>query len=204
MSEKDYLQDISEIKNMMSKSSQFISLSGLSGILAGIYALIGTVYAAYLLQGTDPYSSVTPSDLVPQLTLTAAVILVLAIGTAVLLTYFKAKKTGDIFWNATSRRLLLNFMIPLLSGGIFMLLLLKNHYYELLAPVTLLFYGLACVNAAKYTFRDIHYLGISMTVIGLVATAFPGFALFFWALGFGVCHIVYGSIMHYKYDRNPS
>jgi len=47
MNNKDYLKDISDIKNLMNRSSRFISLSGLSGILAGVYALIG----AYLANG---------------------------------------------------------------------------------------------------------------------------------------------------------
>jgi len=45
MEPKDYLKDISEIKQLMNKSSRFISLSGLSGILAGIYAIIGAAIA---------------------------------------------------------------------------------------------------------------------------------------------------------------
>ena len=47
MNDKDYLKDISEIKNLMNKSSRFISLSGLSGILAGIYALVGAAMTYY-------------------------------------------------------------------------------------------------------------------------------------------------------------
>ena len=43
MANKDYLKDILEIKSIMNKSSRFISLSGLSGILAGIYALFGAM-----------------------------------------------------------------------------------------------------------------------------------------------------------------
>ena len=45
---KNYLKDIQDIKKMMDKSSQFVSLSGLSGVMAGIYALIGA-YAAKLV-----------------------------------------------------------------------------------------------------------------------------------------------------------
>ncbi|MET0760350.1 MAG: hypothetical protein ABWZ56_08010, partial [Flavobacterium sp.] len=90
---------------------------------------------------------------------------------------------------------------PLATGGIFALLLLRNGNYGLIAPVTLIFYGMACINASKYTFRDIRYLGITVTVLGLIATEFSGYALEFWALGFGVCHILYGSMMYFKYDR---
>jgi len=113
-----------------------------------------------------------------------------------------AKKAGEKIWNPTSRRVLINFLIPLITGGIFALLLLKNKHYGLIAPVTLLFYGLACLNASKYTLRDVRYLGITQIILGLIAVEFSGYGLYFWVIGFGLCHILYGSMMYYKYDRN--
>jgi tryptophan-rich sensory protein len=205
-----YLQDISDIKNMMNKSSQFISLSGLGGIMAGLYALIGAFVTHKLIQnnnnnyGTDNYDSIITleSDTFKLIVLTAFAVLFLSIATAVILTYNKAKREGENVWNSTSKRLLTNFMIPLVTGGVFGLLLLRNGSYGLIAPVTLIFYGLSCVNASKYTLRDVRYLGITIVIIGLLATEFSGYALEFWALGFGICHIVYGSMMYFKYDRN--
>lgn len=204
-----YLQDISEIKNMMNKSSQFLSLSGLGGIMAGIYALIGAGIAHVLLESdatnysvADPKSVITlESTTFKLIVLIALSVLFLSIATAVLLTYNKAKKDGEIVWSSSSKRLMINFLIPLVTGGIFVLLLLRNGSYGLIAPVTLIFYGLSCVNASKYTLRDVRYLGITIIIFGLLATEFSGYALEFWALGFGLCHIVYGSMMYFKYDR---
>lgn len=202
-----YLQDISDIKNMMNKSSQFISLSGLAGIMAGVYALIGAFIAHELIQnnnnyGTDNTIITLESNTFKLIVLTALAVLFLSVATAVLLTYNKTKREGETVWNSASKRLLTNFMIPLVTGGIFGILLLRNGSYGLIAPVTLIFYGLSCVNASKYTLRDVRYLGITIIIIGLLATEFSGYALEFWALGFGICHIVYGSMMYFKYDRN--
>jgi ABC-type phosphate/phosphonate transport system permease subunit len=199
--EDKYLQDISEIKNMMNKSSQFISLSGLAGILAGVYALIGAFVSSELLRNHDGQYITLESSTFILIALTAFLVLLLSVVTAIILTFGKANKKGEKAWNATSKRMIINFLIPLVTGGIFALLLLKNEIYGLIAPVTLLFYGMSCVNASKYTFRDIRYLGITIIILGLLATEFSGYALEFWALGFGVCHILYGSIMYYKYDR---
>lgn len=199
--EDKYLQDITEIKNMMNKSSQFISLSGLSGIMAGIYALIGAHIANGLIESHTSYYVTLESKTFKLILLTAFLVLLFSIVTAAILTASKAKKQGEKIWNSTSKRVLVNFLIPLVTGGVFGLLLLRNGYYGLIAPVTLLFYGLACVNASKYTLRDVRYLGITIIILGLIATEFSGYALEFWALGFGVCHILYGSIMHFKYDR---
>ncbi|TRX36019.1 hypothetical protein FNW52_08315 [Flavobacterium sp. ZT3R18] len=208
--EDKYLQDISDIKNMMNKSSQFISLSGLAGVMAGVYALIGAYIAHELIQnnnnGYDNYSNTDAiitleSTTFKLIILTAFVVLLLSITTAALLTFNKAKREGETVWNTASKRLLANFMIPLVTGGIFGLLLLRNGSYGLIAPVTLIFYGLSCVNASKYTLRDVRYLGITIIILGLIATELSGYALEFWALGFGICHILYGSMMYFKYDR---
>lgn len=202
METKDYLKDIQDIKSMMAQSSQFISLSGFSGILAGIYAIIGAIIAYFLIENESSYYITLESATFKYILLTAFIVLVLSIGSAYLLTIRKAKKVGEKVWNPTSKRLFINFSIPLMTGGIFSLLLLKNGYYGLIAPITLIFYGLACVNASKYTLRDVRYLGITQIILGLIATEFSGYGLYFWVIGFGICHILYGSIMHFKYDRN--
>jgi len=214
MEEKKYLEDISEIKNMMSRSSRFISLSGLSGILAGIYALIGAFIAKRLLdnhlQSINNHNGsakaglldiIETSDLIFNLLLIASIVALMAIITGFILTHRKAKKSGEDIWDASSRRLVLNFLIPLMAGGLFCLVLLQNGHVGLVASATLIFYGLACVNASKYTLGDIRYLGIANIIIGLIATQFIGYGLYFWALGFGVFHIIYGTLMYFKHDK---
>lgn len=201
MDTNNYLQDLKDIKDLMNKSTQFISLSGLSGVLAGAYALIGAFVGHRLIQrNTETYVSVD-SDLFRQLVIVALAVLVASLITAYILTVNKARKIGEKVWNPSSKRLLINFFIPLVAGGIFGLLLFEKEYYDLIAPITLLFYGMACLNASKYTLRDVRYLGITEIILGLLAVAFSNYGLYFWALGFGICHILYGTVMHYKYDR---
>lgn len=197
---ENYLKDIQDIKKMMDKSSQFISLSGLSGILAGIYALAGAFAVNKIMAHNYGYVTLESTSFKLIIAIAAAV-LILSITTGFILSASKAKKDGETIWNSTSKRMASNFLIPLVTGGIFAVLLLKNGYYGLISPIMLIFYGLACVNASKYTLRDVRYLGLTIIVIGLVATWFFGYGLFFWALGFGVCHILYGAIMYFKYDR---
>jgi uncharacterized membrane protein YiaA len=197
---EDYLKDIRDIKKMMDRSSQFISLSGLSGILAGIFALAGAFAVKQITRENYKYITLESREFKVCVAIMAAV-LALSVGTALIMSYIKAKREGESLWDTTSRRLVANFLIPLGTGGIFALLLIKAHHYGLIAPVTLIFYGLACVNASKYTLRDVRYLGITVIIIGLIATYAIGYGLEFWALGFGVCHILYGTIMYFKYDR---
>ena len=210
MEPEKYLEDITEIKNMMSRSSRFISLSGLSGILAGVYALIGAFIAYNKLKvfGLDNYSNLIDrdpylfnSDLIIDLMVIALLVISCAAITGIVLSIRKANKSGEKVWNTASQRLLINFFLPLLVGGIFSLVLIQNGASGLVAPTTLIFYGLACVNASKYTLGDIRYMGLSFILIGLISTQFIGLGLYFWALGFGLFHIIYGALMYFKYDR---
>lgn len=206
MEANKYLKDISEIKNMMNKSSRFISLSGLSGILAGIYCLLGA-FLAYQIIYTQDYSFgsyrnlIVTEEAMIKLFIIAFGVILISLITGILLSTKKAKSQGDKIWDASSKRLLINFMIPLVTGGIFILFLIEKEIYGFVAPLTLIFYGLACVNASKYTLGDVRYLGITMIILGLISSYFLGFGLLFWALGFGICHIFYGSVMYFKYER---
>ena len=204
-----------------------MSLSGLSGILAGIYALIGFFFvyrelAFQILPGisadnlprgtssglggllnafTGGYLETHYNFATIEIASIGILILLAAIATGIILTARKAKKQKEKVWNNASKRLLLNFMFPLGAGAVFCAVLLQYRIIGLIGPATLIFYGLALINASKYTIGDIKYLGIANVIIGLVATQFIGYGLFFWALGFGIFHIIYGARMYFKYDR---
>ncbi len=202
MESKDYLKDISEIKNLMNKSSRFISLSGLSGILAGVYALIGAA-TAYWLVTTYSYGTLILNGWVFRTcVLILALVAFFSILTGILLTTRKAKKHGEKIWDNTSRRLVFNFLIPLVVGGIYILIILNQQKYGQTGALMLLFYGLALINASKYSIGDIRHLGFIQIILGLICACYPGYGFWLWVFGFGVMHIVYGTWMHFKYDRN--
>lgn len=205
MSDKDYLKDITAIKDMMNKSSRFISLSGLSGILAGVYALIGAYFAKYILANYNYLSQhrnpMNIDNIQFKLIVIAIIVAFLSVITAFILTKRKAKKDGTKIWDGTTKRLLFNFLVPLATGGIFSLILLNQGFYGFVAPATLIFYGLALFSASKYTIGNIKYLGIAEIILGLISMNYIGYGLYFWAIGFGVMHIIYGTLMYFKYDR---
>jgi hypothetical protein len=200
---QDYIQDIAEMRSLMERSSKFLSLSGLAGIMAGIYALTGA-YVAYKVFDFSPaetgYNFTGSADLL-RIILLASVVLILAVGTAIFLSYKKADKSGEKFWNITTKRLLINMAVPLIAGGVMCLILISKGLIGLIAPFTLLFYGLALYNASKFTYHEIRSLGLIQIVLGLVSSYFVEYGLLFWALGFGVTNIAYGFYMHYRYER---
>lgn len=211
MTKEKYLDDLKEIRTIMDKSTRFISLSGLSGIMAGIYGLLGSAVGFYIINtqkiyfNTFSYEKLTAGDILSNHGLiiigTALIVAGLSIITAYFLTIKKARKHNQNIWSSQSRRLVLNFLIPLATGGFFVLVLMQYKLIGLVAPAMLIFYGLSCVNASKYTIGTVKYLGITCIALGLINTQFIGYGLYFWALGFGVCHIVYGAVMHFKYDQ---
>lgn len=195
MSEKDYLKDISEIKDLMTRSSRFISLSGLSGILAGLYAIAGSLIAYfYLFPAPGEYLTLHSWNFRMLLILLASVA-ILSIVTALLLTTSKAKKNNEKIWDTTTKRLLVHFLVPLVTGGIYIIIKLNSQHYGLTGSLMLIFYGLALVNASKYTVGNIKYLGYAEIVLGLICAAMPGYGFWFWIIGFGVFHVLYGGIM---------
>ncbi|WP_449401493.1 hypothetical protein [Chryseobacterium wanjuense] len=204
MDSKNYHEDLSHIRSMMERSSRFISLSGLSGVFAGMAALIGAGYVYFVFQreGIDYFDgerNIFRPALVKELVIIGIVILLVAILSGYIFTANKSKKKGLKIWDATTKRLLVTFAVPLVTGGIFCLGLLYHHLFVLIAPATLIFYGIALVGAERYTLTDIKYLGYCQIVLGLISLFFLGWGLLFWAFGFGVLHIVYGLIMHKKY-----
>ncbi|ASS49702.1 MAG: hypothetical protein A3D31_08980 [Candidatus Fluviicola riflensis] len=204
MEDQRYIDQLKDIRNIMDRSSRFLSLSGLSGVLAGIYAICGAIAAYYIIQHRSHFYITLESKEFFQIVAIAFGVIVLSISTAVILSARQAKKRGEKIWNKSSQRMLINLFIPLTTGGVFGILLLKEEHYGLIAPVTLIFYGLALVNASKYTFETLRSLGIVFVILGLINTGFPGYGLHFWTLGFGVLHILYGTIMYLKFDRKQA
>lgn len=198
--EQDYIQDIAEIRSMMERSSKFLSLSGWAGILAGVYALVGAWVAYSVLEFYPDEILYSYPDLT-NIILTATGVLFLSLISALLDSRRKARKNGEKAWNATSRRLLTSMAVPLFVGGILIVLLISKGLLGLIAPLTLLFYGLALYNAGSYTIREVRVMGFVQMILGLLNMMFISYGLLFWALGFGVVHIVYGIYMYFRFER---
>jgi hypothetical protein len=203
---QEYEKDIASIRTMMERSVKFISLSGLSGVLAGIYALAGATAAYYIVH--YPISplryriySINDDGIIWQLLAIAFIVLFASISTGLFLSNRKAKKNGIKLWTSATRQLMMNLAIPLFTGGIFILILLYTGHFGIAAPACLVFYGLALIHVSSNTFEEVRYLGFTEIALGLISALLPGYGLLFWALGFGVMHIVYGAVMHFRYDK---
>jgi hypothetical protein len=214
MERDESLEAITDIKRIMEKSSRFISLSGLSGVSAGVCALIGAWIAWPFAYGTREQFIDVPAGM--SLAFVESYYNVfnlwlfwIAIGTfvaaftsAFFFTWLRSKKEGFPIWGKTARRLVINVSIPMVTGAIFLGMLVHYAAVEFVVPGCLIFYGLGLVNASKYTLEEIRYLGYSEILLGIISLFFIGYGLFIWAFGFGVLHIVYGIYMWWKYERS--
>ncbi len=208
---EEQLTELKEIRNLMERSSRFLSLSGLAGVVVGFFAIIG-VTAAYLylgfsinttayyqwIMGPDGRLNANFSDF---LIADVSLVLVFSLVAGYWFAKRKAKKQGLPFWNAPARRALSNLAIPVVAGAAYCFILLYHGQIAFIAPATLIFYGLALLNTSKYTLDDIGYLGVWQLVLGLLASFFIDFGLLFWAFGFGLLHIIYGIVIYFKYEK---
>lgn len=206
------LDTLKDIKQMMERSSRFISLSGLSGIAAGVCALAGAWFANNVIKENGYHignsTSTSGNEIMSvgdwmnnELVRIAAATFAAAFVLASIFTYWRSKKTNTAVWGSQARRLMINVAIPLMVGAIFLIALIQNRVYGLIAPGCLIFYGLALLNASKYTLYEIRYLAISEILLGIINLWFIDFGIYFWALGFGILHIIYGTLMWWKYER---
>lgn len=208
---------LKDIKDMMERSARFISLSGWSGIWAGVVGLIGAYIANSWLHNlpggyyhvlrnapsyntrVENYSSVSLRFMV-----LAIIVLAVALAGGYYFTWKKAQKKGQSLWNASGKRMMVHMAVPLLAGGVFSLVFMYHGHEMYIAPACLIFYGLALINGSKFTVSDIKYLGYTELTLGTVNLFMPGYGLTFWAIGFGAMHILYGIIMWNKYDKKAA
>ena len=205
----DYSDDIKTIKKIMEESSRFLSLSGLSGIFAGLLAVLGGIIAYFwILKNTSVFASESLLNLSAgemsaakiQLLADALIVLLLALAGSFYFSYRKARQKDQKIWTPVSKRLLLNLFIPLVAGAFFISILYLGHQWHLIVPAMLIFYGLAVINAGKFTYGEVFYLGLAELLTGFLSAIFHGYSVFFWIIGFGILHIIYGLFMYRKYE----
>lgn len=203
----EYLKDLRDVKQLMERSSKFISLSGLSGVMAGLYALV-CAYLVYqnMYQEIDYGGSgqrilVDSSENRQMMFIYGLSTLVLAFATGFYLTLKKAKRNQQKVFGKPAFQLFYSLLTPLVVGGLVCLILISKGEILYIAPLTLIFYGLALINASQFTYSDIKGLGFVQCILGIISLYFIGYGLVFWSLGFGVSHIIYGVIMYRKYDK---
>ncbi|MEO8664700.1 MAG: hypothetical protein ABI462_04315 [Ignavibacteria bacterium] len=206
---QEHLETISEIKELIDRSSRFRSLGGASGISAGIVASAGAVILSlYLKTGFFqraggvmlPDNRLRSSD-ISFIVVLALVVFFVSLALVIFLTSRNAKKRNIEFWEGPARRVFINGFLFLFTGGIFCGILIYYGIYFLIVPSMLVFYGLSLINVSKFTFNEIAQLGILEITLGIIAAFVPLYPLLMWLVGFGILHMIYGILVYVKYEK---
>jgi hypothetical protein len=198
-------QQIKAIHEMMERSTRFLHISGMAGILAGFIAIVASWIAINSFAFEPDSYTYNYSEMGGNLwniVYLGLSTLVVSFGLGLVLARRNAYKKGSPGWNPTARRMLIYFATPLLTGGLVILLFWLKGFVALAAPLSLIFYGLALLHASHFTLTDIRYLGLIELLLGLVALYWIQHSLLIWALGFGMVHIGYGFYIYLRYERN--
>jgi len=205
------------MKKSLEQSSRFISLSGLSGVFVGFCGLLGTYIMHYLIRGDDTKSDKEMLNIISSfdyynlsvhvfvgehLIFLAIYTVIFAILFAFYLTLRRSKRENHPIWDIHIQKQLSTLSIPLIVGLIFVIKLVASANYPLIVPSLLLFYGIALVNIRGLTNGDIGYLGYAFIVLGIVNLWLEGWGILFFGFGFGVLHIIYGTVTFIIYERH--
>jgi hypothetical protein len=206
--------DLGLIKDLMEKSSKFSNISGIAVLFTGFFALIGATFIYFDIGFSVSDVHISYNQLISQngkpdvlniklklLISIASLILVASLTTLYITARNKSGNEGIPLFNSSFSRTLKSLFIPLFSGGVFCVFLLYHQMFGLVAPATLIFYGLGLISCSKYSYYELEFLGYFELVLGFIASYFMGTGLLFWIIGFGIAHILFGYYIHVKYDK---
>lgn len=206
MNNNDALNDLRDIRSMMERASRFQMVSGWGVLAAGIMALVAAYVANAIFNGSNT-TLYGDTDYLwahkTQIAVAGSLALVIVCGLTVFLTsaWMAHRKQIPFALDATMRRLLTAFTVPLAAGGLLCLALVMQGHYGLTSSIMLIFYGLALVACHHFTHPALGLLGYAELLLGLADCFISTHALLFWTIGFGVLHVALGIYLILKSHR---
>lgn len=206
MENKDALKELRDIRTMMERSSRFQTVSGWGILAAGLMAIVAGWVANIIFNGsgTTLYGDTGYIwDHKTQIAVFGSLALVVVCGLTVFLSSMLLARRRNIpfAFDATMRRLLLAFSVPLVAGGVLCLALVLQGHYGLTSSIMLIFYGLALIACHHFTYPALGLLGYAELLLGLADCFVATHALLFWTVGFGVLHVLFGIYLIIKSRR---
>lgn len=199
-------ESLNHIREMMSKSGKFRSLSGYAVICAGILTIVFSV-AFCTLYDINPYNlnydnlRLLPEEHYSTALLFAMLLLGMSVVAGLIFTKISANKRSEKLSGPGGRNFIYNITIPMGFALIFCFLLFGTHP-DLVLPVSLILYGLTLFNAGKFTHGALRYLGISQMFLSLICLGLMQYHILIWTFGFGIVHIAFGLYMIIKPERD--
>jgi len=205
--------ELKVIRQLMERPVRYSSMSGLSGILAGCVTLAGLATDTLVCE----HWGLGSTTMWINLGVWAGVFLAALAGTLGL-TRIRELRQGMPLWSPIKRKILMTILPPFVAGAGLTAAIVYRWYtprgpneWGLIAPVWMLFYGVACWQVGEFSIRELRYMGAAFVLAGLLSAAFcqssvPALSLAegtapYLTLGvtFGGFHIVYGVIVRIRY-----
>ncbi|MBC8137331.1 MAG: hypothetical protein H8F28_15735 [Fibrella sp.] len=186
------------IRQTMERSTKHSTLSGLSGVLVGIFALIGSA----LTQFVTPYPHLPrPLDRYAFIAVWACVG-ILSLITDVVLTKSRAARVGKTPFSPLGKHLT-RAAAPGVAVGVLLsaFYLMHSHLIgEYIYGVWMMAYAAALLAVGMFSVREVSTLGWVFLGMGAMTLFMPeNLAALMMALSFGGVHIWYGVYMGRKY-----
>jgi hypothetical protein len=181
------------IRGLMERSTKHSTFSGLSGVLAGCYAIAGSAAQAFMLP------AIAPDHPVYSFLILWSVVVVMAIGTDFLLTPRKAASVGKTIRSRLGRQMLLAAGPALGTGALLTLFFAKYQWIYNIYPFWMLCYGAAVCAVGLFSQKEVSRLGWAFLATGTLTLCLmlgisggDAIGLAMTAVSFGGFHIVYG------------
>jgi hypothetical protein len=188
--------NLSFIRDAMTRSSSFTAVPGWGMVAMGVIALFGAWVAA-IQQSLDWWVN----------TWTAVAVIACSVGITTML--IKAKRNRTSLLTGPGRRFVMSFSPSIAAGIILSEVFYVRHLDYLMTPTWLMLYGIAVMNGGAYSVKPVPLTGLCFLVLGVVSAFLPLEAVsivgpfllrdLLLALAFGGFHIVLGLIVAKKY-----
>lgn len=177
------MEDLQYIRRTMENSSSFTAVPGWGTVAMGATALIASV-VAYQQHNFRNWMVVWLLDAV------------VAFCVAMWTMRRKARRAGIPMFSGPGRKFALSFFPPMLVAAILTAVLFRAGAVAAIPGMWLLLYGTSVVSGGSFSVRIVPAMGSCFLLLGAVALVTPAtWALWWMVLGFGVLHIVFGTMI---------
>jgi len=181
------MDNLQFIRETMERSAVFTSVPGYGGALMG-----ATAVGAAIIAHSQP--------LITNWLIVWLVEAALAFSIGFFALWQKSKNSGESLASVPAKKFALAFAPPIVAGIILTALFYYRGFFEFLPCAWLTLYGTAVVTGGAYSVKIVPTVGWIFVALGAVAAFAPARAgNLLMALGFGVLHIVFGSIVARRY-----
>ena len=182
-------ENLKMIRNLMERSTQYSTFSGLSGVFAGLVSIVGCLVTQAMGKVDD-----RPIEFI----VTWAIVILVAVGADYLLTKRRAAEVGKRVLSRLGRQMVIAAIPGLGSGSLLTFYFMQHKMLANIFPVWMLAYGIAVCATGLFSQREVSALGAAFLVAGAFSLLLPVSGLLMMAITFGGFHIVYALVMSKK------